>query len=127
MSFTGGKLKLKGGLGGSGGVKKARKKKRKEREAQEVKDGGAAGSGELGGSGGERLGETPDGFKLPVPKIGDDRRTEAERIYDEKMNKREEDQVRRLAVKSHRERVKDFNEYLAKLTEHHDIPKVGPG
>lgn len=126
MSFTGGKLKLKGGLTASGGVKKLKKKKKKkEREEGEEKGGGASESGvEVGG---ERLGETPDGFKLPAPKVEDDRRTEAERIYDEKMNKREEDQIRRLAEKSHRERVKDFNEYLAKLTEHHDIPKVGPG
>ena len=27
-------------------------------------------------------------------------------------------------VKSHREKVKDFNSYLANLTEHYDLPKV---
>jgi protein FAM32A len=32
-----------------------------------------------------------------------------------------------LASKSHKEKVAEFNEYLGKLSEHHDIPKVGPG
>jgi protein FAM32A len=56
-----------------------------------------------------------------------DRRTEAEKRYDEYLLKRESEKVKKLAAKSHREKVKDFNEYLEKLTEHHDIPKVGPG
>jgi protein FAM32A len=29
--------------------------------------------------------------------------------------------------KSHRERVAEFNTYLQNLSEHYDIPKVGPG
>jgi protein FAM32A len=28
---------------------------------------------------------------------------------------------------SHRERIEKFNEYLGNLTEHYDIPRVGPG
>lgn len=37
------------------------------------------------------------------------------------------ERVRKEAGKSHKERVGDFNKYLEKLSEHHDIPKVGPG
>uniref|UniRef100_A0A2C9VRY7 Uncharacterized protein n=1 Tax=Manihot esculenta TaxID=3983 RepID=A0A2C9VRY7_MANES len=31
------------------------------------------------------------------------------------------------ANKSHRDRIQDFNQYLANMSEHYDIPKVGPG
>ncbi|KAI3971378.1 hypothetical protein MKX01_008222 [Papaver californicum] len=29
--------------------------------------------------------------------------------------------------KAHRDRIQDFNQYLANMSEHYDIPKVGPG
>ncbi len=32
-----------------------------------------------------------------------------------------------MAAKSHREKVKEFNERIAAETEHFDIPRVGPG
>jgi protein FAM32A len=28
---------------------------------------------------------------------------------------------------SHKEKVAEFNKYLENLSEHHDLPKVGPG
>lgn len=31
-----------------------------------------------------------------------------------------------MAMKSHRERVNDFNAALEQLSEHHDIPRVRP-
>ena len=58
---------------------------------------------------------------------GSDRRTDAEKRYAERMAALEEGRLRKLAAKSHRERVADFNAYLSNLSEHHDIPKVGPG
>lgn len=64
---------------------------------------------------------------LEAPEDTADRRTQAEKRYDEAMAKREADRVRKHADKSHRQRVAEFNTYLSKLTEHHDIPKVGPG
>lgn len=71
--------------------------------------------------------ETEDGYILePVPE-GADRRTPAEKRHDEKMAARERERVAKQAMKSHRERVNEFNAYLANLSEHHDIPKVGPG
>lgn len=35
--------------------------------------------------------------------------------------------MEQMASKSHRERVQEYNEHLSTLTEHNDIPKVGPG
>ena len=29
--------------------------------------------------------------------------------------------------KTHKERVESLNTYLSKLSEHHDMPKIGPG
>ena len=40
---------------------------------------------------------------------------------------REKEAIERLASKTHKEKVQEFNEKLASLSEHHDIPKVGPG
>lgn len=37
------------------------------------------------------------------------------------------ERLRKKPQKSHREKVAEFNDKLAKLSEHHDIPKVGPG
>lgn len=37
------------------------------------------------------------------------------------------DRINRMAEKSHKEKVNDFNKYLESLPEHYDIPKVGPG
>ena len=71
--------------------------------------------------------DTDDGVYLQAPEESADRRTPAERSYDEAMAKREGERVKKHADKSHRQRVAEFNTYLSKLTEHHDIPKVGPG
>lgn len=30
-------------------------------------------------------------------------------------------------LKTHKERVEGLNTYLSKLSEHHDMPKIGPG
>jgi len=37
------------------------------------------------------------------------------------------EQVRKEARKSHKERVNSFNAYLESLTDHNDMPKIGPG
>jgi len=33
----------------------------------------------------------------------------------------------KTAARSHRDRVAEYNHKLSTLSEHHDIPKVGPG
>lgn len=62
----------------------------------------------------------------PLPPEAD-RRTAAEKRFDEHAATQEAGRVKKMAAKSHRERVAQFNNYLANLSEHHDIPKVGPG
>ncbi|CAI5976110.1 unnamed protein product [Closterium sp. NIES-64] len=146
MSFNnviGGKLKLKGGdraLPSIGGVKKKKKKAAKavnldSLQLQALRDaeaalkeeearGGAAGlheSGALavGGAGGEEEGEQQ------AQEEAEDLRTPAERRYHEQLEKLEAERAARGASKSHRQRVEDFNKYLANLSEHHDIPKDG--
>lgn len=37
------------------------------------------------------------------------------------------ERVSKAATKSHKDRVSEFNNKLEMLSEHHDIPKVGPG
>ena len=64
---------------------------------------------------------------LAPPPPDADRRTAAERRHDAAVAAREAERIRALASKSHRERVAEYNAHLASLSEHHDIPKVGPG
>ncbi|KAL3818408.1 hypothetical protein ACJIZ3_004313 [Penstemon smallii] len=56
-----------------------------------------------------------------------ERLTQAERRYLEQWQKIELQRLAKVAKKSHRDRVQEFNQYLANLSEHYDIPKVGPG
>lgn len=104
----GGKLKLKGGVAG-----KPAKKKKAKAAAAIVKEGDATASkAEL------------DGY-VPPPK--EDTRTEAEKRFEAKMLEAEEQRLAKLATMSHRDRVREFNDKLASMSEHHDIPRVGPG
>ncbi|XP_027775036.1 protein FAM32A-like isoform X1 [Solanum pennellii] len=57
----------------------------------------------------------------------DDHLTPAERKYLEQWEKLNIKRLAKEAKKSHRDRIQEFNRYLANLTEHYDIPKVGPG
>mmetsp|Transcript_67696 Transcript_67696/g.214275 ORF Transcript_67696/g.214275 Transcript_67696/m.214275 type:complete len:115 (+) Transcript_67696:194-538(+) len=113
--FAGGKLKLKGGgLSVVGGTKKKSKKKdKKEKERERDRERAEAAEG----------GSSDEDRAPPVV----DSRTDAERRRDEKLAAREESEIKKMAGKTHREKVAEFNEYLSKLTEHYDIPKVGPG
>ncbi|XP_049377133.1 uncharacterized protein LOC125841988 [Solanum stenotomum] len=66
------------------------------------------------------------GRKEQVTK-NDDHLTLAERKYLEQWEKLNIKRLAKEAKKSHRDRIQEFNRYLANLTEHYDIPKVGPG
>ncbi|KAJ4707672.1 protein FAM32A-like [Melia azedarach] len=57
----------------------------------------------------------------------DDYLTPAERRYLERWEQIDRQRLVKMASKSHRDRIQEFNQYLANLTEHYDIPKVGPG
>ncbi|PWN51604.1 DUF1754-domain-containing protein [Violaceomyces palustris] len=54
-------------------------------------------------------------------------KTKAELKFEEIRRKRMAEKVKKEAKKSHKEKVDAFNEHLLSLSEHHDIPKVGPG
>ncbi|KAI3653963.1 hypothetical protein MP228_000682 [Amoeboaphelidium protococcarum] len=53
--------------------------------------------------------------------------TDSERQAQEIRRKRLMDKLPELAKETHVERVQRLNKKLEKLTEHHDVPKVGPG
>lgn len=54
-------------------------------------------------------------------------RTTSEQRRLETMAQRTVDKLENGELKSHREKVKDFNSYLSSLTEHYDLPKVSKG
>ncbi|KAF1962147.1 DUF1754-domain-containing protein [Byssothecium circinans] len=58
---------------------------------------------------------------------GERQKTEAEKRHDEMRRKRLEERLRREGVKTHKEKVEELNKYLSGLSEHHDMPKIGPG
>lgn len=53
--------------------------------------------------------------------------TPAERRYMEQRQKIDMKKMAKTSNKSHRDRLSEFNQYLANMSEHYDIPKVGPG
>ncbi|XP_004501252.1 uncharacterized protein [Cicer arietinum] len=53
--------------------------------------------------------------------------TPAERRFLQQTEKLELQRLAKMASRSHRDRIQQFNQYLANLSEHYDIPKVGPG
>lgn len=57
----------------------------------------------------------------------DDHLTPAERRFLQQTEKFELQRLAKMARSSHRDRIQHFNQYLANLSEHYDIPKVGPG
>ncbi|KIW86979.1 uncharacterized protein Z519_12444 [Cladophialophora bantiana CBS 173.52] len=54
-------------------------------------------------------------------------KTEAEKRYEEQRRRRLEERLKREGVKTHKERVEELNRYLSSLSEHHDMPRIGPG
>ena len=104
-----GKLKLKGVGGVDGKVTKTSSKTSKKKKSSKTSvrgDGGGRGGGE---------------------ETSGDRRTAAEKADDAYKTKHEERLIAAMASASHKDKVAAFNEKLSKLSEHHDIPKVGPG
>jgi len=108
-----GKLKLKGKpLPTLGPKKSIKKKKHVEKNIEPIEE----------VVNGNQIQEQEEGESEYV-----DRRTAAEKRYEEQLAKREKDRISKIVSKSHRERIEEFNQRLANLSEHYDIPKVGPG
>ncbi|KAJ3287872.1 hypothetical protein HDU79_005373 [Rhizoclosmatium sp. JEL0117] len=107
---SGGGLKLKGG----GGVIKKKKKKtvveKPPVESDSIKSK-----------------DPSESFNDSKSSAGSATMTEAERRFEETRRKRAAEKAAKTASKSHKERVAEFNAYLETLSEHHDIPRVGPG
>eukprot|EP01087_Luapelamoeba_hula_P024929 TRINITY_DN965_c0_g1_i3.p2 TRINITY_DN965_c0_g1~~TRINITY_DN965_c0_g1_i3.p2 ORF type:complete len:153 (-),score=34.58 TRINITY_DN965_c0_g1_i3:76-534(-) len=74
----------------------------------------------------DRDGGVEDGVMVKIPR-GEEAKTVAERKFEEVKRRREAKELARLAGKSHREKIEEFNKQLDKLPTHFDIPKVGPG
>ena len=56
-----------------------------------------------------------------------DTRTDAEKAHEERSRQQRKKRILEHAELSHKDKVRLFNEKLGRLSEHHDIPKVGPG
>ncbi|TFK56660.1 DUF1754-domain-containing protein [Heliocybe sulcata] len=121
----GGSLKLKGGVAEGGVVKKKKKSSKskadKERQLERLREARLKKEAVTSSS--------PAGSSRNSPAVGgsNDRKTEAERRFEETQKRRMAEKVARLANKTHKDRVSEFNNKLEALSEHHDIPKVGPG
>lgn len=70
---------------------------------------------------------SPDTAEKSIKDAGGRKKTEAERRHDEMRRKRLEERLKREGVKTHKEKVEELNKYLSGLSEHHDMPKIGPG
>ncbi|KAK4044775.1 protein FAM32A [Parachaetomium inaequale] len=62
----------------------------------------------------------------------EENKTETERRFAEAKRKRlkeltESGRIRPELLKTHKQRVEELNAHLARLSEHHDMPKIGPG
>ncbi|BAT78242.1 hypothetical protein VIGAN_02089300 [Vigna angularis var. angularis] len=117
-SVVGGKLKLKGK---ALDVKAFRIKKKKKRDRR-YHNFSQTSSDMLGGK------MSMDHHEDSTESVSyDDHLTPAERRFLHQTQKLELQRLSKMASKSHRDRIHEFNRYLANLSEHYDIPKVGPG
>ncbi|KAI8815180.1 hypothetical protein BJ742DRAFT_782649 [Cladochytrium replicatum] len=134
LSFQRGSLKLKGLGPATGGIKK---KKRSKDEKEKLK--AAAATAALAEK--KEIEPEEESFEVlskeaaaamvePVvitKKPSTHRKTPAEIKFEEASRKRRAEMIAKIASKSHKERVAEYNEKLEQMSEHHDLPKIGPG
>ncbi|KMS98334.1 hypothetical protein BVRB_4g093480 [Beta vulgaris subsp. vulgaris] len=132
-NVVGGKLKLKGKALDvkSGGVKKKKKQKKQFDEVSETKeeekfDGENLESSTLANEEDNNNESDKSSRKGKAPNFAD-HLTPAEKRYIEQREQLDVHKYAKMSKNSHRDRLDDFNQYLADLSEHYDIPKVGPG
>ncbi|XP_050380230.1 uncharacterized protein LOC126797611 [Argentina anserina] len=131
-NVVGGKLKLKGKALDvkAAGIKKKKKHKKHQEQLSLVTDKELAAGGST-----EELTNPDEEDMNDDNKSREDRKgasydeylTPAERRYIEQREQIDNHKLAKTANKSHRDRIQDFNQYLANMSEHYDIPKVGPG
>ncbi|OBZ79454.1 hypothetical protein A0H81_01205 [Grifola frondosa] len=125
----GGSLKLKGGVAEGGIVKKKKSHKSKSKEKDKLTQDETKTLRELEllMQREEAQSPSPAGSSRNSPAPGSsDRKTAAEKRFEEVQRKRLAAKVAKLADKSHKDRVNEFNTKLEALSEHHDIPKFTP-
>ncbi|KAG7099594.1 hypothetical protein E1B28_001424 [Marasmius oreades] len=123
-----GSLKLKGSATDGGVVKKKRKKSKikedsaePERESKRVKE-------SLSNEHVDSTATPPgSGRNSPAASSSKSKKTDAEKRFEEVQKRRLQQRVAKMAHKTHKDRVAELNAHLESLSEHHDIPKVGPG
>eukprot|EP00008_Paramoeba_atlantica_P003746 CAMPEP_0201488428 /NCGR_PEP_ID=MMETSP0151_2-20130828/18162_1 /ASSEMBLY_ACC=CAM_ASM_000257 /TAXON_ID=200890 /ORGANISM="Paramoeba atlantica, Strain 621/1 / CCAP 1560/9" /LENGTH=120 /DNA_ID=CAMNT_0047873715 /DNA_START=21 /DNA_END=383 /DNA_ORIENTATION=- len=116
-AVQGGRLKLK--KQSAMGVQVEKKKKKKKKKLQVLPPDSPPSKKE----GKEEEEEEEWEPKEPVCDI----RTDAEKRFDRIQREREEKKIKSQAEKSYKEKMKNLNDYLDRLPQHFDIPKVGPG
>ncbi|KAE8167147.1 hypothetical protein BDV40DRAFT_187355 [Aspergillus tamarii] len=124
----GGKLKLKGSKVSDGRIEKKKKKAKKSNPETGSKKESDNVSPPASTS--QAADEKESSTSLPQPDesdVGVSGKTEAERKHEEMRKKRLQERLKREGVKTHKERVEELNKYLSRLSEHHDMPKIGPG
>ncbi|KAH7515418.1 hypothetical protein FEM48_Zijuj10G0024300 [Ziziphus jujuba var. spinosa] len=131
-NVVGGRLKLKGKALDvkAGGVKKKKKHRKHQENNSLVTDNelSAGGSTELTTNPEEEeIDDTNKSSEAEKAPSYDHHLTPAEKRYIEQREKLDVNRLAKTANKSHRDRIQDFNQYLANMSEHYDIPKVGPG
>lgn len=109
-----GALKFKGGDSGLKEIGKKKKKKKEEAAAALALAEEAANE--------EGAEEQYQAFNAHKPS-----RTPAEKSFIIAQTKRRDDKTVKSLTQTHRERMETFNQHLGSLSEHFDIPKVGPG
>ncbi|PYH48379.1 DUF1754-domain-containing protein [Aspergillus saccharolyticus JOP 1030-1] len=137
----GGKLKLKGSKVADGRVEKKKKKKQKENKKASPGRDADQQQPQVQEQEQQQPDETTttrDSSRAPDEAgrgeessssldIGSAGKTEAERRHEEMKKRRLQERLKREGVKTHKERVEELNKYLSRLSEHHDMPKIGPG
>ncbi|SAM83966.1 uncharacterized protein UBRO_06293 [Ustilago bromivora] len=128
----GGSLKLKGD---DGKKDKNRKKKVKSSLSEEVKHASTSSASHSSSKAKAKSPEAEEAEEKDPQDLAESssttpsgrKMTEAERKFEEVRRKRMQQRIAKEARTSHKEKVDAFNVYLGSLSEHHDIPKVGPG
>ncbi|KAK4159002.1 hypothetical protein QBC43DRAFT_327994 [Cladorrhinum sp. PSN259] len=137
-SVARGALKLKGGVPNAAGVKK---KKKKTKTVADLEKNLSTGDQDKSKSTSPPppLAENETAETKEESKDDDlKHKTEAERRFAEVKRKRLKDLasndpaaskggVRPELLKTHKQRVEELNSHLSRLSEHHDMPKIGPG
>ncbi|GAA5956695.1 hypothetical protein JCM3765_005706 [Sporobolomyces pararoseus] len=120
----GGGLKLKGGP-----ADPSKKKKKKSTSSKKSREGGEEGESREVTRRSEVDGDDREGrSESPVVASGSSSsgpaKTKAQLRFEEVQRQRLLERARKAALKSHKDRVAEFNEQLEALSQHYDIPKA---